>query len=55
MTAYGISHKDLQDEVTRFVALGVNPSIFDTSNTADDKFKWDRRANLAYYDNFEVP
>ena len=54
MKGYGISHKDLQEDVTHFAAQGVSPSIFDSANSADDKFKWDRRANLNYYDNFDV-
>lgn len=55
MKGYGVSYKDLQDDVSRFVAQGTSPSIFDTANTADDKFKWDRRSNLVHYDNFDVP
>lgn len=52
---YGVSHKDLQDDVNHFVAQGTSPSIFDSANAADDKLKWDRRTNLVYYDNFDVP
>ena len=54
MKGYGVSHKDLQDDVANFLAQGTNPAIFDTANIADDKFKWDRRTNLAHYDNFDV-
>lgn len=55
MEAYGISLQDLQEDVKSFANLGANPSIFDAANNIDDKFKWDRRANLNYYDNFDAP
>jgi hypothetical protein len=54
MEAFGISHADLQHDVNSHVAQGTLPSIFDTANVTDDKFKWDRRSNLAHYDNFDA-
>jgi hypothetical protein len=54
MEAFGISHSDLQQDVNSHVAQGTLPSVFDTANTTEDKFKWDRRENLLYYDQFDV-
>ena len=55
MQAYGTSYKDLQQDVSNFVAQGMSAVVFDSANTADARFKWDRRSNLAHYDNFDVP
>lgn len=54
ISAYDVSIDTLKAEVQGFKDLGYTAAVFDKVNPNAEALRWNRRTNLATYDNFNV-